>query len=696
MKRRDFLKATGTFFVTASLAGVPGCGDDGGGGPEPGTYVFPHGVASGDPRDASVVLWTRIQAAAGGADSIDLVVEVATDPEFTQIVVSTPVTATAGSDHTVRVVVDGLAAATTYHYRFTAGVDEIVGRTRTAPAADADVTVRIAWVSCQDYEAGTYAAYRQMIDDDEARPAGERIDFVVHLGDFIYESRGSGFQRPLDDNLEPLDLRNPDGSPRRAANFPSGGSMIGNDHVAETVDDYRHLYKTVLSDPDLRAARARWPFIHSWDDHEFRNDSWQSQGNYTDSNSLDEPYQTVKIAANQAWSEYVPAQLTGSPGVAGVTQRARDFSPSSVQDAPFTTPNEDNFVPEPNNAAAVGSITIYRSFRFGRHVELVMTDGRSYRSDHCVPEELSFRSFVYLDPRNVLPIDDVAILDAGRTANDGNPPAQVQGVPNPRIDSPVGTMLGAQQKAWWKQTMTGSDATWKVWGNGVPFVRFFVRRDPVGSLLADRIMNGDGWDGYPSERRELTTFLRDEGVGNLVILTGDIHAHLVGKVVDDHDAPAPTPIGAEFCAAGISSNSLFSFYEDATRSTGIPPDVRALIHYDASGDGGPRFVENMNLLLIHGTAAASTMASTNDLEQAMAVSDPTANPHLAYADTNAQGYGLLVVGADQAEATLVTVVRPTSPTAQGVRRTARFVVPRDNPDGMLGPTFTGTPPFPWG
>src|SRR5262249_40859632 len=157
---------------------------------------------------------------------------------------------------------------------------------------------------------------------------------------------------------------------------------------AKTVDDYRHLYRTFLSDPDLQAARARWPFISTWDDHEFTDDCWQSQANYDSAHSLDETDQTRRIAASQVWFEDIPAQLTDAGGVTGVASQAKDFAPADVHDAAFTTPNDDNFVDEPNNKAAIGAITIYRSLRFGQHVELVMTDERSYRSDHAIPEDL--------------------------------------------------------------------------------------------------------------------------------------------------------------------------------------------------------------------------------------------------------------------------------------------------------------------
>src|SRR5207237_980411 len=123
--------------------------------------VFPQGVASGDPRTTSVVLWTRAVRADGAADAVPLTVQVASDAAFATVVVHQDVSATAASDHAVRVLVTGLAANTTYFYRFTSGVSTISGQTHTAPDAAADVQVNVAWVSCQDYQAGTYGAYRQ-------------------------------------------------------------------------------------------------------------------------------------------------------------------------------------------------------------------------------------------------------------------------------------------------------------------------------------------------------------------------------------------------------------------------------------------------------------------------------------------------------------------------------------------------------
>jgi alkaline phosphatase D len=696
LKRRDFLKLTGTFFATATLAGVPGCGDnegdDGGDDGEPGEFAFPAGVASGDPRTDKVVLWTRCVATAAGATGpIDVVVEVSASATFDTVVVSRQVQATAASDFTVRVVVDGLAAGTWYYYRFIAGVDEIAGRTRTAPAADADVPVHFAWVSCQDYGAGFFGAYRQLIADDNARPEAERIQFVVHLGDFIYESNGETYHAPLDDNFEPISISNADGTPRTVGTFPSGGGELPAGRFAQTVDDYRFLYQRFLSDPDLREARARWPFIQTWDDHEFTNDAWQSQANYSNDGGLNEASQPRKVAANQAWFEYVPALLTGIDGVAGVTQDAKDFAPATVQVAEFTAPNaETNFVDEPNNAAAVGSLTIYRSLRWGKHVDLVITDQRSYRSDHAIPEELT-GSPLFFDPRNAVPKELVHVLDAGR--EDPQDPLPLLGVANPRLTSAPGTMLGPAQREWFKATLKGSTATWKVWGNEVPLLQMTLI-DPVASI--DRVLSADAWDGYPYERNELMGYVRDEGIKNLLVVTGDIHAQFAGVVYDDFDATGRVAVATELTTAGISSNSLFSFYEEASAALAASfPALRRLVTYDASASGGPRFVENLNMALLHGKDSAAVVAAGGTIEAALA-QRTTANDHLRYIDTNAQGYGVLSITAEQAVGTLVTINRHIAgPSASpGIKRTATFTIPKDNPAGMTGPVVTGTKPFP--
>lgn len=708
IKRRDFLKASGCFVATAALGGVggSGCGDDDGGGggpdagPQTGDYSFPQGVASGDPREASVVIWTRAAPTDSSATSVDVVAEVSPMQDFSMLVVNETLTITAESDWTLRLLVEGLSAGTHYYYRFRAGVDEsIVGRTLTAPPAASTDPVNFAWASCQDFAAGTYGAWRQMVEDDMAADAADQIQFVVHLGDFIYETASAGFQEAVDNDFNKITITTPDGD-REVPDFPDGATA-GGKTFAKTLADFRFLYKLFLSDPNLQAARARWPFICTWDDHEFANDCWQSQANFTDEATIDEGSQTSKVACNQAWFEYIPAHLTGAPGVAGVTQAAKDFAPATVSDAVMgDTVNDDNLATETNNVSAIGTMTIYRSLRFGANMELVMTDQRSYRSDHAIPEQTTGLSPIFFDPRNALPYDMLETLDQGRTANGGNPPSTVEGLPNLRTTSPVGTMLGKDQKDWFKATMMGSDATWKIWGNEVPLLHAKVAVSGAPILINDRAINCDAWDGYPTERNELMQWMRAQDLRNVVVVTGDWHAAVASLVMDDHRAATPNAVCAEFCAPGIASNSLFTFFRDAVQDQ--PKQLRDLITYDATALGGTdKNVENMNVLVTLGGASALKAAETNDLTQTMAEADPNANPWISYFDSHAQGYGLMKVTTSQVEATLVVINRPITSeshtSAPGKKRTASFTVAAQGTGetpAITGPTITGTKPWP--
>ena len=79
-----------------------------------------------------------------------------------------------------------------------------------------------------------------------------------------------------------------------------------------TLEDYRTTYRAYLQDPDLQDARARWPFICVWDNHEFSWAGWQSQQVF---GGETRPAQTKKVAANQAWFEYMPARVVKTGGV---------------------------------------------------------------------------------------------------------------------------------------------------------------------------------------------------------------------------------------------------------------------------------------------------------------------------------------------------------------------------------------------
>src|SRR6185369_9710009 len=265
--------------------------------------LFPEGVASGDPDSNSVLLWTRRNPVPTPARK--LTVEVSQDPDFRRVVATHNVPISAESDWTCRVLVGGLAPARVYWYRFTDadGSGSRIGRTMTAPAADDRRPVRFAFVSCQNANLGAQNAYRRMIYEDERANEADRLGFVLHLGDFIYEMVWYPEDRPHYYDRRVRDI----------VRYPKG-EKIQDFHVPVDVNDYRAVYRNYLHDPDLQDARARWPFVCMWDNHEY---SWLGWQGYQVFGGKVRPAQTRKVAANQAFFEYRPGRMAkpGRPGL---------------------------------------------------------------------------------------------------------------------------------------------------------------------------------------------------------------------------------------------------------------------------------------------------------------------------------------------------------------------------------------------
>src|SRR6185503_6411535 len=201
--------------------------------------LFAQGVESAAPGPDIVVLWTRA-AAAGRADAVALTVEVAEDPAVARVVVSAPTRALAAADHTCRVLVGGLKPGRTYWYRFTTegGEGSRIGRTRIAPRPDDPRPVRFAFVSCQNVCEGAQNAYRRMAFEDERAAAEDRLWFVLHLGDFVYEvvdypedfPGGHRYDRRI----------------RPAVRYPQGEKIRQGFHIPASLEDYRTLYRSYL------------------------------------------------------------------------------------------------------------------------------------------------------------------------------------------------------------------------------------------------------------------------------------------------------------------------------------------------------------------------------------------------------------------------------------------------------------------
>jgi alkaline phosphatase D len=657
--RRQFLKLV--VAVAGGAWGSTGCGSSasGGGGdpgPTPSGEYFPQSIASGDPRPSSVVLWTRLIDPERPGDDLELELEVARDEEFEDVVELSGgsrmrVTAEAASDGCVKVLVRSLEPATTYYYRFLYGeASSRVGRTRTAPSDAADVSVRFGVVSCQDYDGKYYHVLRRLLVED--------LDFVVHLGDYVYEG-GSA---------DPSEVRDVVfGRPGEALGLGEAG---GRPFVARSVDNYRDLYRTIRSDRDLQALHERVPFIVIPDDHEFSDDSHGATATYFDG-QRNETDLDRKRASDRAWFEYMPVDYTS--GIATALNERAEFP---------------------------ADFRIYRSFGFGRHLELVMTDLRRYRPDHLVPED-AFPGSVYLRASELagddaaaaiaVPYVDVDEFEGGIYADALRDAAKALGfressvtgllsvtwinstltqidfAPEPIAEteamerglayhqlmkteefSRVGSryfvaqaplealaaarlrqsdgasenLMGDAQRAWFLETLKASERTFKVWGSEIAFMAKHLDLTGFGAAppgLQQRIgLTAEDWDGFPNERRSLLREL--EGVENIVVLAGDLHCFFAGTPYDPSDESRRF---VEFVIGSVTSQTwkdgLTGILEAAPS---LPPMVAEFAPYVG------------NLLM---------------------TKTPRANPHMAFQELGKNGCGVVTVTAEAFEIELLMI-----------------------------------------
>ncbi|EGQ8523889.1 TPA: alkaline phosphatase D family protein [Vibrio parahaemolyticus] len=272
LSRRDFMKVVSS---TAVATGLIGCGSDDN---ESVAVSFEHGVASGDPTQTQVIIWTRVTTA---ASYVDVSWQVASDMEFSNVVQSGVFTTDTGRDFTVKVDVQNLNANSQYYYRFIVGeMMSEVGQTQTLPE-DGVEKASMAVVSCANYPAGYFHVYREILNQHEQSP----FDVVLHLGDYIYEYGAGGY---ASEDAAALGRE------------PSKGAEC------ITLDDYRKRYAQYRQDADLQALHAKLPMIAVWDDHELANDTWK---NGAENHQDDEgSFIDRRAAAAAAWTEWLPVR----------------------------------------------------------------------------------------------------------------------------------------------------------------------------------------------------------------------------------------------------------------------------------------------------------------------------------------------------------------------------------------------------
>ena len=236
--------------------------------------------------------------------------------------------------------------------------------------------------------------------------------------------------------------------------------------AATTLDDYRQRYKVNWEDEHLRNLLASTSTYAIWDDHEVKNDF---AGQDVD--------QAQMAAGREAFLEYLPIR----------------------QDS--TDPNR-----------------LYRTFNWGKDVELFILDERQYRSAEAICKDEKGSTIT------IPSIEGDAACKAG-------------------LADPSRTFLGQAQKEWLKQALLGSTAKFK----------FIVNEVAISELI---LLPYDRWEGYAAERREFLDFLKENNIKNVIFLTTDLHASIV-KTVDKRYKEVivgpigTTPLGAELEAIGV-------------------------------------------------------------------------------------------------------------------------------------------------
>ncbi len=675
--RRDFLRTT---VVTLGAAVLDGCTKENTPTPagplklEDGSAYFPQSVASGDPRPKSAVIWTRLEDKERAGWDLDIDVEVALDKAFVQRLKiggeeRHRMRAESKYDNCVKLRFVG-EAGKTYYYRFIYEKEgrafvSRVGRVKTAPDANADVKVRFAFVSCQDFIGRYYNVLWAL--------AKEELDFFVHLGDYVYETTGDpSFQTP--DPTRKISFRDTAGSLELTT---SKGEIF---QAARTLSNYRDLHRAYRSDPALQALHENSAMVATWDDHEFSDDCWGANGTYSDGKT-NEADVARRQAANQAWFEYMPV------------------------DFPVADPKEDPFRYDQTKVFP-DDIRVYRDLTFGKNVQLVLTDLRLYRPDHLIAED-AYPGKVIMDQANLmglpggLPPDGIATayvniddpmlkpykdLLIGVAMASGYPEASVTGnvsvnyinlvvaqynatamppMPVPELMAPMGTprgisyfdlnkvgfyssigsryfvhkdpfdiygatkkadqnVMGATQEKWFLDTIAASKSTWKIWGSSFVLCPIQIDLRMVGGVpalfLRRFYMNLDGWDGFRDKRDEILGKIAP--TGNVVAISGDLHTFLAGV---PHSGSDTTKNIVEFTCAGVSSSPFRSLLLSQIKNDPVLSSVPA----------APLLAANIDGLLL------DTVSKVN--------------PHLAHASSNSHGFCIAEVDAKEMVVTMHSV-----------------------------------------
>jgi len=403
---------------------------------------FQLGVASGDPSPDGFVIWTRLapKPLEGGgvpAEAVEVAWQVAEDEAMSRVVAKGTKVANPDWAHAVHVEVQGLKPDRWYWYQFKAvGDTSPVGRARTMPPADSlPAALKFAFASCQHFEQGLFTAYEHM--------AKENLDLVVHLGDYIYEAAGG--QRGLRSHVGPK---------------------------LTTLDDYRNRHAQYKTDPALQAAHAAYPWLVTWDDHEFEDNC---AGDISAKGLARDEFLKLRATAYQVYFEHMPLRRSSLPS--GPTMQ------------------------------------LFRRIAFGRLAQFDVLDTRQYRTDQPCGDGTKPPCGGELDPQATLLGDkqEAWLLD-GLAKSPATWNVQAQQVMMARVDQTPGEKESYSMDQWPGYEM-----------NRRRILKFFAERKIANPIVIagdihsnwanDLLVNFDDLDGRPVATEFVGTSIASGGDG---------------------------------------------------------------------------------------------------------------------------------------------------------------------------------------
>jgi len=530
--RRGVIRALS---LGAGAVSLTGCATK----PDSGPY-FSHGIASGDPQQDRVILWTRVLDSAGTDRNITGVWQISDTEEFATIKGGGSFKTGPERDYTVKVDASGLMPGVRYFYRFRVGnVFSPVGKTRTLPEGKTDI--KLAVVSCSNYSHGHFHVYAEMAKRD--------YQAILHLGDYIYE-----YAEGVYDNAAVLEQ----------------GRTSKPKTEAVSLDDYRRRYAGYRTDPDLLAAHAAHPFICVWDDHEVANDTWKEGAQNHSEDQGD--FKIRQKAAMRAYFEWLPLRESAQTEAGKIYRTfelgdlaslimldtrhiGRDKGLSYQSDLPMTAIPFD--MRDPENPKAI----------------LSAEAAKDIAAKDIKPITVPF----LLQEGSATPMTDWATIKA---LDPANLPEGYSYLPDSKkfrdeiLGNKERSLLGSEQENWLSAELAKSKTRqkpWQILGQqllcgklGIPNIadsEFDYDKSP---FLNQKIMaffrmlgqmgfplNLDAWDGYPACRDRVFASIK-ANANNAVFLAGDTHNAWAFDLADNKGEA----VGVELGTPGVSSPGM--------------------------------------------------------------------------------------------------------------------------------------------